>query len=86
MKTTKITLEDRGQDFLELYVSEDGVIVDAQPFQADVWKGAYIPVGGNMVEVGKPCPIHCPPQISFGFLNYKIEKIEVVDFKLISNE
>lgn len=34
MITTKITLEDQGQDLLELYVSEEGVVIDAQPFQS----------------------------------------------------
>lgn len=34
MVTIKITLEDKGQDFLELYVSEEeGKVIDAQPFQ-----------------------------------------------------
>lgn len=73
---TKITLEDQGQDMLELFVNDDGFVIDAQPFQADVWKGCYVPIGSDMIEVGKRCPIHNPPLINFGFLNYNIEKIE----------
>lgn len=43
MNVTKITLEDNGQDFLELYVAKSGEVVDAKPFQGSIWRGAYIP-------------------------------------------
>lgn len=36
MQVTKITLEDNGQDFLELYVAESGEVVDAKPFQGSI--------------------------------------------------
>lgn len=79
MEVTKITLEDKGQDFLVLYVSAAGEIIDAKPFQSEIWKGGYIPINdSSMVAVGEYCPIHHPPYIMFGFLNYKIEKIEKV--------
>lgn len=78
MNVVKITLEDKGQDFIEIYVSEEtDQIIDAKPFGGNIWKGAYVPLCCNdMVAVGKLFPIHNPPYISFGFLKYKIEKIE----------
>lgn len=78
MTVIKISLEDKGQDFLSLYVDKDtGKVVDAQPFQRDHWRGAIIPITEEtMFRVGELCPIHHPPHIVFGFLNYKIEKIE----------
>ena len=80
MEVTKITLEDNGQDFLELYVSEAGEVVDAKPFQASIWCGAYIPVDNEeMVKVGDLCPIHNPPHIIYGWLKHKVEKIEKVE-------
>lgn len=83
MVTIKITLEDKGQDFLELYVSEeDEKVIDAQPFQGNIWRGAIIPISDKgLFKVGKRCPIHHPPRIKFGFLNYKIEKIERIEYK-----
>lgn len=81
MEVTKITLEDRGQDFLELYVNDKGVVIDAKPFLYPTWAGAYIPVSDkSMMRVGEPCPIHHPPHIVFGFLRYNIEKIERVEY------
>lgn len=83
-KVTKITLEDQGQDFLELYVDEHGIVMDAQPFQSSIWKGALIPIKNKkMFKVGVRCPIHHPPCIIYGFLKYLIEKIEVLDDKNI---
>jgi hypothetical protein len=84
MKITKITLEDHGQDFLELYVSEDEVVIDARPFQGHIWKGAMIPIRDkNMVKVGARCPIHDPPHINYGFLKYNIEAIEEIEEKVL---
>ena len=82
MKVTKITLEDNGQDFLELYVDDKGKVIDAQPFQGSIWAGAMIPLGiGDMVEPGKLLPIHNPPHIEYGFLKHKIEKVEEVEYE-----
>lgn len=83
MVTIKITLEDKGQDFLELYVSEeDEKVIDAQPFQGNIWRGAIIPISDkSLFKVGKRCPIHHPPHIKFGFLDYIIEKIERIEYK-----
>lgn len=80
----KITLEDQGQDFWELYVSEDEVVIDAKPFQSHIWKGAMIPISDkSMVKVGVRCPIHKPPQIKYGFLKYLIEAIEEIEYKTL---
>lgn len=83
MKVTKITLEDVGQDFLEMYVSEEtGQIIDVKPYGAHIWKGAYVPLGvGEMVAVGEYFPIHNPPHIMYGYLKYKIEKIEQIEYE-----
>ncbi len=81
MLVTKITLEDCGQDFLELYVDSIGKVIEAAPFQSSAWVGATIPIwSDDIVKVGELCPIHKPPHINFGFLKYKIESIEEVEY------
>lgn len=86
MKVTKITLEDKGQDCLELFVDSNGVVIDTHPFQASIWAGAVVPIGvAGMVEVGVECPIHHPPHIVFGYLKYRIEAIETVEYDTIKN-
>ena len=76
---TKITLEDNGQDFLEFICDEKGEIVETNPFQGGIWNGGYIPIRDQtMVRVGELCPLHKPPNIYFGFLKHKIEKIEQI--------
>lgn len=78
MAKTKIYLEDNGQDCTWLLCDEGGTIVDAGPFQGDIWKGGIIPVWNNyMMQVGQPCPIH-NAFIRHGFLKHKIEKIETI--------
>lgn len=79
MRVTKITLEDNGQDVLELYVSKSGEVVDAKPFQGSIWRGAHVPL--FMVKIGGLCPIHNPPHIIYGWLKHKIEKAEWVDYE-----
>jgi len=80
MKVTKITLEDKGQDLLELYVNDECEVVAAGPFGSS-WVGATIPVTiEGMVKVGELCPIHNPPHINFGLLKYKVESIERVEY------
>lgn len=44
-----IIFEDRGQDFLEWDIDEDGVVVDSRPFQAGIWKGKLV----SNVKVGE---------------------------------
>ena len=79
-KQIKITLEDCGQDFTILYINEDGIVIDALPFQANVWRGAIIPVNSLcLFEVGQPLPIHHPPYIIYGFLKYRIAEIEYIN-------
>lgn len=70
---TRITLEDKGQELLWLKVDERDLVVEADPFQNEVWKDAYIPIW--MVNVGQLCPIHKYPNIIRGFLKYKVESI-----------
>ena len=82
MKVTKITLEDKGQDFLELFIDSYGTVIDARPFQKSIWVGAAVPIGVNgMVKVGEKLPIHNPPHITFGYLKYNVEAIDTVEYK-----
>ena len=77
MAIIKITLEDKSE--------EDETVIDAQPFQGSIWKGAMIPISDkSLFKVGNRCPIHHPPHIKFGFLDYKIEKIERIEYKTLT--
>ena len=79
MSKIKIHLEDNGQDLLWLLCNEYGDIVDAGPFQTDIWVGGTIPIWEHeLLAEGKPCPIHSA-YITQGYLKHKIEKIEVID-------
>lgn len=70
---TIIQIEDKGQDFTKIICDESGKILETKPCQSEVWKGGYIPLYENgMFSIGKPCPIHHPPHIEFGFLKYNI--------------
>ena len=81
MLVTKITLEDTGQDLLELFVNDQCEVIEAGPFQNSVWGGATIPVTiDGMVRPGELCPIHNPPHIIFGLLRHKVEKVERVEY------
>lgn len=74
MKTKHIIeLEDKGQDALFFHV-EDNKVVKTTPFQTSMWKGAYVPI--KNVKVGKPMPIHHPPNIRFGYLKYNVISIQ----------
>lgn len=39
---TKVELVDRGQDFTEWHLDEDGVVVDCKPHQAEIWRGVKV--------------------------------------------
>lgn len=73
MKKAIIHLEDNGEDFLR-FIVEDNRVVKAEPFQSSIWEGAYVPV--IQQKVGDFLMIHHPPNIVFGFLKHKVEKIE----------
>lgn len=80
MEKTKITLEDCGQDFTTLITNNIGMVIDAKPFQASMWRGAMIPIhDASLFRVGEPLPIHHPPHIKYGFLKYKIIGIEQIN-------
>lgn len=76
---TVIKLEDNGQDFLELITDHVGVIIDAKPFQKEIWKGGYIPIKAPECRVGEFLPIHKPPHIEYGFLKHRIESIKQIE-------
>lgn len=73
MKRKIIHLEDQGQDLLRL-VTENDLVVEEQPFNRGIFTGGYIP--SLQIEIGSPCPMHCPPSLVFGYLKYNVEKIE----------
>lgn len=74
MEKTLIELEDKGQDFFQMVLNEYGIVVRTEPFQTDIWAGAYIPI--EDLKVGDLCLIHHPPHIVFGALKYKIKNIK----------
>jgi hypothetical protein len=74
-----IELEDNGQDFLFFHVNQEGKIIDATPFQSEIWKGGSIPTHSmEMLKPGKPCPLHKPPHFNFGYLKHKIKDLKFV--------
>lgn len=71
----KLTLVDRGQDFIEWYVRE-GVVIDVQPFGAQVFIGSKVltpitAVGQSINFVSR--------QGREGTLNYPVEAFEILD-------
>lgn len=89
MKYRKITLEDKGQDLLWFIIDEEGVVVEAGPFHNELYKGAYIPydcVGDTendeppLFIVGDRCPIHNPPHLNHGWLDYNVKSIDIVEW------
>lgn len=72
----KITLEDNGQDFLEIITEDSGFITETRPFQTEIWKDGYIPLDSPEFYIGGILPIHKPPHIIYGFLKHKVIKIE----------
>lgn len=75
---TKITLEDKGQDLLSITTDKSGLVIETNnSLQTKLWGRSYIPISNpDLVAVGKLLPIHHPPEIQFGYLKYKITKIE----------
>lgn len=76
MTKFKIVLEDKTQDFTRFITDENGVIIEALPFQTDFWKGATIPL--EMQNIGDLCMIHHPPYIEYGYLKYKVTQIQKI--------
>lgn len=78
MKGYKITLEDKGQDFLRFITDDKGIVIEALPYQTDVWKGALIPIAQQ--EIGDLCMIHHPPRIEYSYLRYKVLDIKEINY------
>ncbi|MBN8834594.1 MAG: hypothetical protein ABS68_00125 [Niastella sp. SCN 39-18] len=76
MHNIKITFEDWGQDFLEFICSENGEILDVQPFQHWVWK-RFTVNNIDEVQVGGFAILH--EEGEFLQLRYPIEKIERIE-------
>lgn len=73
-KVTKITLEDRGQDFTEWYV-RDGIVIDCQPFQGDIWVGSKVKLDGDRISVKTRSII--------GFMSLKYRAVGAVELEAV---
>lgn len=73
----KITLVDRGQDFLEWYVRE-GIVIDCQPFQGQVWVGAQLQFPEGPLQVGGLVHVQRRNSDRLTILNYPILSIDVL--------
>ena len=78
-KKYKITLEDNGQDLLTITTDSKGMILECFPYHTSLYAGGYIPIRSQ--KIGEKCMIYKPPTINFGFLKYKVEKIEEINNK-----
>lgn len=38
----KIHFQDNGQDFLEWHINENGTVINAEPFQSEIWTGSFV--------------------------------------------
>lgn len=78
MKGYQIELEDKGQDFLRFITDDKGIVIEALPYQTDVWKGALIPI--KQQKIGDLCMLHNPPRIEYGYLRYKVLAIKEINY------
>lgn len=69
-----ITFEDRGQDFLEWDIDEDGVVVDSRPFQAGIWRGTFV----SDIKIGERPIITSPREGIPRQLNYRVIDIQPI--------
>ena len=78
---TKVTLVNSGQDFLEFICDGEGKILKVLPEPAlpSIWTGSYLPVNNTvLMQEGLHCPIRKAYASSYGYLNHRIEKIEII--------
>ncbi len=64
-----IEFEDKGQDFLYWQVNSDGLVVQCNPFQNEIWKGTYVNL--KELKIGKE-PLIVTKYGDFTSLNYKV--------------
>jgi len=68
-----IEFEDFGQDFLKWFISNDGYVLDSQPFQRWLWAGHFtIP---QTAKIGEKLAIWNNGE---SYVNYPIKSIEMV--------
>ncbi|EEF78404.1 hypothetical protein [Methylophaga thiooxydans] len=67
-----IVFEDRGQDFLEWDIDEDGVVVDSRPFQAGIWSGTFV----SDIKVGERPTVTSPRDGVQRQLKYRVIDIQ----------
>lgn len=74
----KITLVDKGQDFLEWYV-RDGIVIDCQPFQGQMWVGVKLvyPQRRQLIP-GQIINLISPINGKVSNLNYPVATIETL--------
>ena len=69
-----IEFKDFGQDFLKWFISEEGYVLDSQPFQRSIWVGKFtIP---QTAKVGGKLAIWNDGE---SWVNYPIKSIETVE-------
>lgn len=66
--------EDHGQDFLRWDIDAAGVVIDAHPYQADVWKGCLLL---NAPEVGERVRFFSARTKREMTLAYPVAKVEL---------
>lgn len=64
--------EDHGQDFLRWDIDAEGTVTDAQPYQADIWKGCVLL---NAPEVGEKPRFFSPKTKHEETLLYRVTKV-----------
>lgn len=70
-----IHFEDKGQDFLEWDVDQNGMVVGSRPYQADVWRGCE--VSGLAIGV---CPmVKGPDGGPARMLRYVVTAMELIN-------
>lgn len=72
---TKISFEDRGQDFTSWYV-RDGVVIDCQPNQGRIWTGVKLQSTAAELVPGDTLSIYPPSGGPVTTVNYPVVHIE----------
>lgn len=73
----RISLEDRGQDFLEWYV-RDGIVIDCQPCQGRMWVGTKLLYPHGPLKAGSTVYLVGPATGHMTNLNYGVAAIETL--------
>lgn len=72
----QLTFEDHGQDFLRWIVDPDGNVLEAQPFQSDLWTQVQV-VGIQAMKPGDTLSF-VDPYGRLRWLKYRVAEIETI--------